>query len=173
MLADSKVVLRHVEPRDLDDYIRASNDTRARGEHVFTAMRSPQKIRKRFEEDGLSSEASETFLITTQADVVVGQIGHFGTDHRFPEREIGYQIFSQEDRGKGYASSAVSLLVDYLFSSFAYNRLRGIVNPSNHASVRVITRAGFQKEGTLRGLMLVAGRYVDQDIYGFLREDWL
>lgn len=173
MIKGEHVVLRHVEERDLDTVTRGLNDVRARGDYLNTAMRPPAQLRARFAEEGTPAAKSESLLITVDEDVVIGLISHFETDPRFSEREIGFFVFDMNARGRGYAREVSRLMVDYVFAGFACQRLRTHVHPDNAPSVRVAVAMGFQKEGRLRQLMLVNGRFADMDVYGLLRDEWL
>ncbi len=43
----------------------------------------------------------------------------------------------------------------------------------NHASRRVAEKCGFKHEGVQRGIVFVAGEYVDCHSLSLLRSDWL
>ncbi len=53
--------------------------------------------------------------------------------------------------GHGYATRAVRLLVDYAFRGARLERVEALVDPGNEPAMRVATRSGLRREGTLRG----------------------
>jgi RimJ/RimL family protein N-acetyltransferase/8-oxo-dGTP pyrophosphatase MutT (NUDIX family) len=53
-------------------------------------------------------------------------------------------------RGQGYATRAIRLLVSHLFDDLGVRRVEAEVDPRNHASQRVATRAGLRREGVRR-----------------------
>jgi len=63
--------------------------------------------------------------------------------------EVGYWIVA-ERRGAGLATAAVELLVERAFAA-GVERLQATVEPWNIASQRVLEKAGFEREGLLRG----------------------
>ena len=63
--------------------------------------------------------------------------------------EVGY-LLGPEGRGHGYATCAVALLARYGFDALGMKRVQALVDPRNAASLRVLARAGFREEGTLR-----------------------
>jgi [ribosomal protein S5]-alanine N-acetyltransferase len=71
---------------------------------------------------------------------------------------ISYWIFSQF-RGKGYATKAVGLLCR-ASSVVDIRRVEAHIDRDNHASLRVVERAGFVRSGLVK----------DQDVDGVLRE---
>ena len=85
--------------------------------------------------------------------------------------EISYALMPNE-RGKGYGTEAVQLMVDYLFLSKDLVRIQAMVDLRNKASQRVLEKAGFQREGTIRKSFFIKCVWVDSNIYSILREEW-
>jgi RimJ/RimL family protein N-acetyltransferase len=172
MICGNTVKLRHIEECELDSVIKLLNDIRLRGEFLGTKLISPHKLKKEFAENALSSDSSERLLIIDGYGRIVGIILHFTNAHYSTAREIGFQIFDVQARGKGYATEAVRLLVEYLFKSFTLNRLEVRMDTRNKASENVALKCGFVKEGSLRQSLFVRGKYIDLNLYGLLREEW-
>lgn len=84
--------------------------------------------------------------------------------------EIALHIHSAE-RGKGYGTEAAGQLVSYLFLHTLAWRLQAIADVSNLLSQRVLERAGFTREGTLRSAQWREGTRHDQHLYSRLRDD--
>ena len=87
-----------------------------------------------------------------------------------PERrcvgEIGYFI----DRaywGRGFATKALQLLEQEVFEKHGVHRIELLTLKKNKASQRVAEKAGYQKEGISRGVILHEGKH--QDAYLFAR----
>ena len=83
--------------------------------------------------------------------------------------ELGYTI-RRDCWGRGYASEAARLLVGLGFGQLGLERLAATCDPGNVASVRVLEKAGLQREGLLRGLYLVRGQRRDRLMFGCLRD---
>lgn len=84
---------------------------------------------------------------------------------------LGYCLLPSE-RGKGYCTEAVNLLLDYLFLSTAVVRIEAHTDVRNLASQKVLEKAGFSKEGVIRKGMFAWGEWRDGYLYSVLREDW-
>lgn len=65
---------------------------------------------------------------------------------------VGYWL-RPEARGRGIATTAVKLLARWAFHEVGVQRLELTTAPENVASQRVAERAGFTREGVLRGLI--------------------
>ena len=84
--------------------------------------------------------------------------------------EIGILLFP-EHRGRGLGTAAQRQLVDYLFATTLANRLQAITDVGNLAEQRALERIGFRREGVLRGLAFIEGRWRDGVLYAQLRGD--
>jgi len=84
--------------------------------------------------------------------------------------EIGARLFP-EHRGRGVGTAAQRLLVEYLFATTLANRLQAITDVENLAEQRVLERIGFRREGVMRGLAFIGGRWRDGVLYARLRGD--
>ena len=78
--------------------------------------------------------------------VGVGILTRWSVLHR--RIDLGYYLASAH-WGRGYASEAARVLLAFAFGSLGVHRVEAEVVPGNHASVRVLERAGFVYEATL------------------------
>ena len=76
-----------------------------------------------------------------------------------------------EARGKGYGTQAHLALTRYLFAHTTVHRIEGITEAENLAELRVIAKAGFTREGVMRGVFWRDGAYRDGVLYSLLRTD--
>ena len=108
------------------------------------------------------------FFIEKKDGVRIGFIAHFKSKGCIA---IGYTLIPNE-RGKGYGSEAVQLMVDYLFLSKDIVRIQAETHPYNKASTRVLDKAGFTREGILRKSFFSRGTWRDTAMYSILKEEW-
>jgi RimJ/RimL family protein N-acetyltransferase len=90
------------------------------------------------------------------------------TDVNRSSAEIGYWIGASY-WGRGIATEAVTLVTDWAFG--AHDLLRIFAQPfaGNHASRRVLEKAAYQLEGTMRHSAIKDGEVRDQCMYARLR----
>lgn len=74
-------------------------------------------------------------------------------------------------RGRRVAPRAVRMLASYAFTELGLERLHAEVDAENRASSRVALRAGFRREGVLRGSATLGGERRDMIVYGLRRDD--
>ena len=120
----------------------------------------------------LSADENETFAFAIMVDdKVVGSIGIFrqGNIHR-QTAELGYYI-AEEYWGKGIMAEAVKQICEYVFGNSDIIRIYAEPFAYNIASCRVLEKAGFQYEGTLRSNAVKNSKVIDMKMYSLLKEE--
>jgi RimJ/RimL family protein N-acetyltransferase len=84
--------------------------------------------------------------------------------------DIGISL-RPEARGRGHGGRAQQLLAEYLFATTPVHRVQASTDVANVAEQRALERAGFTREGVLRGAQWRLGRYHDMVSYARLRTD--
>ena len=121
----------------------------------------------------LSADENESFSFAITVDnMVIGSIGIFRQDniHR-QTAELGYYI-AEEYWGKGIMTEAVKQICEYVFGNSDIIRIYAEPFAYNTASCRVLEKAGFQYEGTLRNNAVKNGKVVDMKMYSLLKEEY-
>ena len=120
----------------------------------------------------LSANEDETFAFAiTLDDKAIGSIGVFRQQniHR-QTAEMGYYI-AEEYWGKGIMTDAVKQICEYVFENSDILRIYAEPFAYNTGSCRVLEKAGFQYEGTLRNNAVKNGKVIDMKMYSLLREE--
>lgn len=117
-------------------------------------------------------EAREAYSLAAVADgQVIGSLGIWTTDSHDRNGELGF-TFHRAHWGKGYATEAVSLLLDFGFETLEFARIAATCHPDNAGSIRVLEKSGFSFEGKLRSHRLVRGARRDSLLYSILPDDY-
>jgi len=120
----------------------------------------------------LSANEDETFAFAiTLDDKAIGSIAVFRQQniHR-QTAEMGYYI-AEEYWGKGIMTDAVKQICEYVFKNSDILRIYAEPFAYNAGSCRVLEKAGFQYEGTLRNNAVKNGKVIDMKMYSLLREE--
>jgi RimJ/RimL family protein N-acetyltransferase len=165
LLEGKNVNLKVVEREDLTLLAEWSNDSEFLGRFIWLPQQSRTEWEKRY--DSLTSD-TKWFFIEKKDGTKIGTVFHFSIGNLM---EIGYALIPSE-RGKGYSSEAVEIIVDYLFLSKQLMRVQAITDIDNLASQRVLEKAGFKKEGVLRKSAFIRGGWRDGCLFSILREEW-
>lgn len=119
----------------------------------------------------LSADEDKTYAFAiTIDDKVIGSIGVFRCDNiHYRTAEIGYYI-GEPYWGKGYMTSAVKQICEYIFGNTDIIRIFAEPFAYNIASCRVLEKAGFQYEGTLRNNAFKNEKMIDMKMYALVKD---
>ena len=169
MLEGKLVNLRVMEKEDLPLFAEWVNKPEFFGEYNPLRQIPKMEIEKDLDKSTLEQTG---FIIEKKDGSKIGYICHFTLAHPAGKLlEIGYSLVPSE-RGKGYCTEAVRIMVDYLFLSRDIMRVQACTDTRNQASQKVLEKADFKKEGTMRRYFFLRGELRDACLYSLLREEW-
>jgi RimJ/RimL family protein N-acetyltransferase len=168
-ISGDRVDLRVIEREDVPFLQRSRNNPELRTPLVFTEPRTHEQM-ETFYEERIAEENGDAQLLVCEPDGdPVGVVNLY--DVRHDHGEIAYWLVPAA-QGKGYATEAVSLLVEYAFETRGLHRVYAKAAAFNDDSRRLLERLGFSEEGRLREHLFLDGAYHDEVWYGLLREEW-
>jgi ribosomal-protein-alanine N-acetyltransferase len=83
---------------------------------------------------------------------------------------LGYWMGARH-AGKGLMTAAVRAVIGFAFDTIHLNRLEAACLPRNAASIRLLEKVGFTREGYARKYLCIDGRWQDHVLYGLVRDD--
>jgi len=108
------------------------------------------------------------FAITIKGRVV-GGIGLEPRDDVYRKTALlGYWL-GEEFWGKGIITEAVKLITKYAFENLDLIRIQAGVLSKNPASMRVLEKAGYVKEGVSRNAVIKGGEVMDEHVYAIIK----
>jgi RimJ/RimL family protein N-acetyltransferase len=118
----------------------------------------------------LSADKNDTFAFAIIYNgEVVGSIGAFRQQNIHSKTaEIGYYV-GEKYWGNGIATAAVTLLSRFFFENTDIMRLFAEPFAANIGSIRVLEKAGFEYEGTLRKNAVKNGIVCDMKMYSLIK----
>ncbi len=168
---DVQVTLRPVIEDDLAWLAGMRNDPVAAGLHEWHGWSDPESERRSWAESGLLGNDGGTLVVLHAADRIgVIQWRKVRTGAIAWNWAIGIGL-APEFRGRGYGSEAQRQLVQYLFAHTQFNRIEATTEITNVGEQRALEKAGFTREGLLRGSAFRQGGWHDQVIYSVLRNE--
>ena len=168
---DGHVTLRPVVEDDLSWLASLRNGPTATGPHEWHGWSDPHWERRRWAESGLLGDNGGTLVVVHGTDRV-GTVSwrRVQTGPTASNWALGIGL-APEFRGRGYGSEAQRLLVLYLFAHTQVNRIEATTEITNVAEQRALKKAGFTREGILRGTTFRQGRWHDQVLFSVLRDE--
>ena len=123
--------------------------------------------------DDIASDHAYPFLIFRDEDeTLVGGVTLANVRRGIVQAgTIGYWI-GEPFAGQGYMTRALRVLLPFVFSELGLHRVEAACIPSNEASVRVLEKCGFVREGLARRYLCINGVWQDHYLFGLLNEDF-
>jgi len=172
LLEGRNVDLRALEKEDIEFFADCFNDLDFWGDNPFWEQVSKSGWMRHFDNPPDRAVLIEwkRFVVQKKDGTRIGLTWHM-VNQPYGMMEISYFLIPSE-RGKGYGTEVAQLLVDYLFLSRDISRIRATTNVRNKASQRILEKAGFRIEGTMRRFQFVKGVWTDYYLHSILREEW-
>ena len=174
MSDDASVILRPADEDDLPLLERFLDDPEATGPFQWFGWRDLGRFRRRWAENGLLGPDGGQLIV----DASTGSDGPYGfvSWRRLDSGPTSYCwsigiALAPEARGRGVGTRAQILLVRYLFAHTPVQRVQADTDSENFAEQRALEKAGFTREGVMRGVVVRDGRWRDGVLYGVVRED--
>jgi RimJ/RimL family protein N-acetyltransferase len=121
-----------------------------------------------------SDVGSNAMIIELEDGTPVGDLGWFGVPYGPNRRSLAWKIGCTVDvpyRGRGIGSRAQRMLADHLFATTPSNRVEADTDVENLVEQRALERAGFRRDGVVRGAQFRAGAWHDLVLFSRLRAD--
>lgn len=170
---DAEAALRPVRPDDLA-LLERLRGPEASAPYNWFGYQDAGELRRRFEQDGLLGPDAGFLVIVLADGTPVGDIGWSAVNHGRPPTSRCWNMgitLLPEYRGRGIGTAAQVLFARYLLATTTVNRIEASTDVTNLAEQRSLEKAGFTREGIMRGCQFRAGAWHDMVLYSFLRSD--
>jgi RimJ/RimL family protein N-acetyltransferase len=136
---------------------------------------SPAQIRKQYEEMDKDAEKHNSFnfaLRLKDDDRLIGFARLFRIEWTHATGSLQIGLGDRNDRGKGYGTEALHMLLRYAFDEINLYRLAASTAEYNTGAIRFLERAGFVMEVRRRQAIQRDGKRWDAVMMGLLRDEW-
>ncbi len=167
--------LRRVREDDLPVIERLWSDPEQMGPFLWRGWSDPGRFRRRWHENGmLGGDGGNLMVVEGDEDNADGAVLGYASWRKVPTTAASFCwsigiVLLPEARGRGAGSRAQRLLVSYLFAHTEVHRVQAETDVANRAEQRALEKAGFTREGVMRGFAFRDGGYRDTVLYGVLR----
>jgi ribosomal-protein-alanine N-acetyltransferase len=178
VLETESLLLREFSLKDalavFEMYKRADINKWLSHEPMQSFQEAEQRVRSRIGlfEHGLGYRWAITLKDTPEN--VIGSCGYFHVRIGTQTYEIGYEIHPDHWH-KGFMAEALTAMINYSFGDSTpkpVHRFEALVDPRNEASIRLLEKLGFQKEGTRREFGYWKGKFQDVLLFALLKDEW-
>jgi RimJ/RimL family protein N-acetyltransferase len=121
---------------------------------------------------GVPGEWFQFAIESKETQELIGDCALRVDEHEPYRAEIGFTL-AREYQGRGFASEAISGLLDYAFDALGLHRVIAIADCRNAPSVALLERVGMRREGHFIENVWFKGSWADEYLYAVLRDEWL
>lgn len=171
-LRTARLLLRAPSAGDATPLVRMYRDRRMWVYVPRAVWRPGGRATVRRIQTSIRKGAARWYVISeSPSGAFVGVIAVFSIDWMERTGELGYLI-TRGKWGNGYASEAASRVCQFAFRHLRLRRLDAVVGEGNEASVAILLRLGFRREGSARKAAWLNGRWRDQLRFGLLASEF-
>jgi len=178
VLKGQRVTLRLPVGSDFAEWARLRRESRAFLE-PWEPRWAPDELQrsgwrqrlKRYHQDWAQGTALAFMIFENRSGKLIGGITLGNIRHGVSQSaHIGYWM-GERYAGQGYMVEAVRLVVRYAFDTLKLHRIEAACIPANERSIRVLEKAGFQREGLLRSYLKINGSWADHFLFALIAGD--
>jgi RimJ/RimL family protein N-acetyltransferase len=107
-----------------------------------------------------------------QTGDLLGDLGLHTLGDEPRQAEIGFTL-APAAQGKGFATEAVTCVLDYVFLRLGKHRVTALTDAENLPAQRVLERVGMRREGHFRQNVWFKGKWGDECLFAILRTEWV
>lgn len=159
---DGKTWLRAMEPEDLDFLYAIENDAEVWGVGNASVPYSRYVLH-----DYIANSSNDIYhdgqvrlIVENSEGCTVGMVDVFDFNGQHRRAEISV-VIERRYRCRGYASSAITQIVDYALRTLHLNQLYAVIAEDNTASLRLFDANGFKRTNELKQWLFDGRKYVD------------
>lgn len=175
-IESERLILRRFEDSDLTSFVAYRNDPEVaryqswdscneREARAFIRGMGAARV-------GVPGKWFQFAIESKETGELIGDCALRVNKHEPYRAEIGFTL-AREYHGKGFASEAVSHVLDYAFGALGLHRIIAIADCRNAPSWALLERLGMRREGHFVENSWFKGGWADEYLYAILRHEWL
>jgi diamine N-acetyltransferase len=174
MLENSEIILRAVEPSDLEILYQWENNVDIWGVSSTLTPFSKYNLKRFIEQSTLDIyEAKQLRLMVdlkteNGKSQTIGTIDLFDFDPMHLRAGVGVLINDIDKRSNGYATQALNLLINYSFDILQLHQLYCNITSDNEPSLKLFQNVGFEIVGCKKEWRKGASAWIDEYVLQLL-----
>lgn len=166
-----RVELRSPRPADRDEFLAAMRASRRYHRPWLQAATTPEAYEKLLSR--VQDDRHEPMFVCRRDDGAI--VGFFNISEivrgLFQSAFLGYGAVAAH-AGRGYMTEGLQLVLARAFTELRLHRLEANIQPGNTASIELVLRAGFVREGFSERYLKIGGRWRDHEHWAIRAEQW-
>jgi len=174
LLTTARLQLRGITQTDSDDLYAIYSDMKTLEYWGQDPVLSPAEAWNKIKDNMQYVKGGTAILwgiALRDSNRLIGTCTIFRINRQNKNGEAGF-ILNRAHWGKGLMTEAMSHVLDYTFNELDFHRLEADTDPKNTASLALLKKLGFQREGYFRERWFVHGKWHDSVMLGLLRNEY-
>ena len=167
----ARVYLRHLSPDDEEPFLALGRDSRTLHRPWTYPPERPDQFRELLART--RRDDCECLLVCVHDTGAIAGVFTISQIVRasFQSAYLGYYAHEHHSR-QGLMRDGLELILNHAFGRLGLHRLEANIRPENVASIALVRRLGFTREGYSRRYLRIGGRWRDHERWAILAEDW-
>ena len=174
ILETERLILRKISPEDFVYLFKNYSEIEIKNILGYENHDDFLKEKGKFEKGYTTHNRSFQYfqIIDKNSLKIIGGCGfhNWYLDHR--RAELGYVITNENFKRVGIMSETLKIIIDYGFKIMKLNRIEALVSPENIASLKLMKKFNFCKEGILKSHYFTNNNFEDSIIFSKLITDY-
>jgi [ribosomal protein S5]-alanine N-acetyltransferase len=169
-----RLALRQLRPTDADDIFHYAHDPEVTRYTTWDAHRTVADSLMFIEQTIAAYQRGENVELAMElkeTNKVIGTCGMVSVSAEHCRGELAFAM-AKEHWGGGLMREALTAMLGFGYGPLQLNRIWARVDPDNMNTIRLLKRAGWQFEGTLRQDVKVRGQFRDVKLYSLLKKEF-
>lgn len=155
--------------------------------HNLFESKSEEEIKKQFNTDAngynhlkeMSQNGMEThrislfyfLLFDKETQLCIGECGFHTWNKTHHRAELFYNLKDDSYKRKGLMTETLDVVIDFGFQDLHLHRIQALTASWNLASIKLLEKFDFKKEGILREDYFVDGKFEHSECYSLLKHE--
>ena len=166
-LIENEITIRDFEEKDIENKVKWINNPENNQYLHYDIPLSVEKTREWYKS---KNNEKRLDLLIEYNEKPVGLIGLVSIDKANSKAEFYISMGEVAFKGKGIATRATKMLLNYAFDQLQLNKVYLNVDEENSIACRLYEKVGFVCEGIFIKDMLRKGRFINRKRYAILKE---
>ena len=176
VLETARLVLRPFQDADVEPFAAYRSDAqvaRYQGWDIpYTMAQAAEFVRKmKKARPGVQGRWYQFAIERKEQEGLIGDCAFKIVSYDPRQAEVGYTLARPYQR-RGFATEAVSRLLQYLFVELGLHRVTATCDVENEASARLLERVGMRREGHFIENIWFKGAWGSEYSYAILHREW-
>lgn len=172
-LYTDRLILKGITPKLIHELFRTKNKEEIL--HFFGTDEAGYEHYKDMHEKGMETHRVSHYfflLIERENATPIGACGFHTWNKTHRRAELFYNLYHDEHKQKRYMTEALQVVLKFGYSQMGLHRVEALIADWNTASMKLLLRYGFTREGVMREDYYVNGKNEDSACYSLLKWEW-